>query len=74
MLLLSYKGSKQVCVLAVLKTLSSIFGTHLPLPRNGVFNHSQNVVVWTDGPALLVGGVGDVELAILPVIGVECQA
>lgn len=32
------------------------------------------MVMWSDGPALLVGGVGDVELAILLVIGVECQA
>lgn len=46
----------------------------LPLPRNGVFNHTENVVVWSDGPALLVRGVGDVELAILLIIGVECQA
>lgn len=52
----------------------NLWPTRLPLPRNGVFNHTENVVVWTDGPALLVGGVGDVELAILLVIGVECQA
>lgn len=28
----------------------------------------------TDGPALLVGGIRDVEFAIFFVIGVECQA
>lgn len=51
-----------------------LWHTLWPLPGNGVFNHTQNVVVRPDGPALLVGGVGDVELAILLVIGVECQA
>lgn len=65
-----------MCFITGEKTVNeeNLWPTRLPLPRNSVFNHTENVVVWTDGPALLVGGVGDVELAILLVIGVECQA
>jgi len=48
--------------------------TGFPLPGYRVLDYTKNVVVWSDSPTLLVGRVGDVELSIFLIIGVECKA
>lgn len=48
--------------------------TGFPLPGHRVLDYTKNVVVWSDSPTLLVGRVGDVELPIFLIIGVECKA
>ncbi len=48
--------------------------TDFSLPGHSVLDYTKNVVVWSDRPALLVGRVGDVELSIFLIIGVECKA
>lgn len=49
-------------------------GFGFSLPGHSVLDYTKNVVVWSDSPALLVGRVGDVELSIFLIIGVECKA